>query len=225
MTPEEIENQKQVEYYAASVNAWFNTSLEHDKNLLALSAGGIGLLLTLLTTVGLSSAEFLILYIGAIVSFVVALVAILIVLRRNRTYIENTLLGKSSNDPLLAKLDLAALFAFGIGVVFTAIIGIAAAVHSYSTMEKAMANETTKKTDTVALSFNGASNLQSSTDFTKSFNGAANLQPQPAASATAPAAPAPTTPASGTSQTQGGNGKGCLSGNSLPITRTLAVGE
>lgn len=209
MTPEEIENQKRVEYYSASVNAWFNTSLEHDKNLLALSAGGIGLLLTLLTTVGLSSAESLILYIGAIVSFVVALVAILIVLRRNRTYIENTLLGKSSNDPLLAKLDLAALFAFGVGVVFTAIIGIAAAVHSYSTMEKAMANETTKKTETVALSFNGASNLQSSTDFTKSFNGAANLQPQPAASATVPAAssPAPTTPASGTSQTQGGDGK------------------
>lgn len=209
MTPEEIENQKRVEYYAASVNAWFNTSLEHDKNLLALSAGGIGLLLTLLTTVGLSSAESLILYIGAIVSFVVALVAILIVLRRNRTYIENTLLGKSSDDPLLAKLDLTALFAFGIGVVFTAIIGIAAAVHSYSTMEKTMANEATKKTETVALSFNGASNLQSSTDFTKSFNGAANLQPQPTANATAPAAtsPASTTPASGATQTQGGNGK------------------
>ncbi|MHB1188445.1 hypothetical protein [Thiobacillus sp.] len=211
MTPEEIENQKRVEYYAASVNAWFNTSLEHDKNLLALSAGGIGLLLTLLTTVGLSSAESLILYIGAIASFVVALVAILIIFRRNRTYIENTLSGKSSNDPFLTKLDLTALWAFGIGVVFTAIIGIAAAVHSYSTKEKTMANETTKKTETVALSFNGASSLQSSTDFTKSFNGAANLQPQPVASTTAPAASssAPATPAtpasSSTSQTQSGN--------------------
>lgn len=210
MTPEEIENQKHVEYYAASVNAWFNTSLEHDKNLLALSAGGIGLLLTLLTTVGLSSAESLVLYIGAIASFVVALVAILIIFRRNRTYIENTLFGKSSNDPVLTKLDLTALWAFGIGVVFTAIIGIAAALHSYSTKEKTMANETTKKTETVALSFNGASNLQS-TDFTKSFNGAANLQPQPVASTTAPPASssvpaAPAAPASSsTSQTQSGN--------------------
>jgi len=210
MTPEEIENQKRIEYYAASVNAWFNTSLEHDKSLLALSAGGIGLLLTLLTTVGLSSAEALVLYIGAIVSFVVALVTILVVFRRNRTHIEDILSGKStSNDPLLTKLDATALWAFGIGVLFTAIIGLAAAIHSYSTKEKTMANETTKKTETVPLreSFNGASNLQPSTDFTKSFNGASNLQPQPAASTTAPAAsspaPAATAPSS-SSQKQGG---------------------
>lgn len=54
MSPEEIDDQKRVEYYAASVNAWFNTSLEHDKSLFTLSAGGIGLLITLLTTVELS---------------------------------------------------------------------------------------------------------------------------------------------------------------------------
>ena len=201
MTPEEIESQKRVEYYAASVNAWFNTSLEHDKNLLTLSAGGIGLLLTLLTTVGLSSAEALVLYICAITSFVVALVAILVVFRRNRTHIEDILSGKStSNDPLLTKLDATALWAFGIGVLFTAIIGIAAAVHSYSTKEKTMTNETTKKTETVPLreNFNGATNLQPSTDFTKSFNGAGNLQPQPAASTTTPAvsSPAPALPSS-----------------------------
>lgn len=96
MTPSEIEklqltedSQKRIEYHAASYNAWFNTSLEHDKSLLALSAGGIGLLLTLLTTIGLSSAEALVLYVSAIMCFVVALVAILVVFRRNRTYIEN----------------------------------------------------------------------------------------------------------------------------------------
>lgn len=225
MTVEEIENQKRVEYYAASVNAWFNTSLEHDKSLLTLSAGGIGLLLALLTTVGLSSAEALILYIGAIVSFVVALVAILVIFRRNRTHIEDILSGKSiSNDPLLTKLDATALWAFGIGVLFTAIIGIAAAVHSYSTKEKTMANETTKSTGTVSVcdSFNGASNLQPSTDITKSFNGASNIQPSPApALSTTPPAPsfdgaanlqpqpaAPTPQASsGSAQTQGGNKK------------------
>jgi hypothetical protein len=202
MTIEEIENQKRVEYYAASVNAWFNTSLEHDKSLLTLSAGGIGLLLTLLTTVGLSSSEALVLYIGAIASFVVALVAILVVFRRNRTHIEDILSGKStSNDPLLTKLDALALWAFGVGVLFTAIIGIAAAVHSFSTKEKIMTNETTKKTSTVLAhdSFNGATNLQPSTDFTRSFNGAGNLQAQPAATGTtAPAvsSPAPAQPSS-----------------------------
>ena len=226
MTQEEIENQKRVEYYAASVNAWFNTSLEHDKSLLTLSAGGIGLLLTLLTTVGLSSTEALLLYISAIASFVVALVAILVIFNRNRMHIEEILSGKStSNDPLLIKLDATALWAFGIGVLFTAIIGITAAAHSYSTKEKDMTNETTKKTDAVPLreSFNGASSLQPSTDFTRSFNGVGNLQPSPAPalSTTHPAPsfngaenlqppPAAATPAptpSSSSQTQGGNKK------------------
>lgn len=53
MTSDEIEQQKSVEFYAAGINAWYNTSLEHDKSIFSLSAGGIGLLITLLTTVGL----------------------------------------------------------------------------------------------------------------------------------------------------------------------------
>lgn len=79
MTAEEIAHQKEVEYYASSVNAWFNTSLEHDKSILTLAAGGIGLLITLLTTIGLSSAEALVLYVGAITSFLVALISVLVV--------------------------------------------------------------------------------------------------------------------------------------------------
>jgi len=215
MMPEEIENQKEVEFYAASVNAWFNTSLEHDKSLLTLSSGGIGLLLTLLTTAGLSSAEALILYIGAITIFVVALVAILIVFRRNRTHIEEILSRKSkSNDPLLTKLDTTALWAFGIGVLFTAIIGIATAVHSYTTKEKTMANETTKKTEIrIGLDiFNGAGNLQpsptpalSTTLSAGSVNGAANLQPPTAAKSPNSADTTPVPASSDTSQSQGDN--------------------
>lgn len=60
MTPQEIEDLKTVEYYSAAVTAWFNTALEHDKSILTLAAGGIGLLITLLTTVGLSTAEALV---------------------------------------------------------------------------------------------------------------------------------------------------------------------
>lgn len=210
MTVEETENlkfveesQKRVEYYAASVNAWFNTSLEHDKSLLALSAGGIGLLLTLLTTVGLSSAEALVLYIGAITSFVVALVSILVIFRHNRTHIEDILSGNpTSNGPLLTKLDATALWAFAIGVLFTAIIGIAAAIHSYSTKEINMSNENVKRTTGFAMdSFDGASRLQSPTNLAqKSFNNAAILQPQSAASTAAPAVSPPAPAASGSLQ-------------------------
>jgi hypothetical protein len=217
MTSDEIDQQKEVEYYASSVNAWFNTSLEHDKSILTLAAGGIGLLITLLTTIGLTSAEALVLYVGAITSFLVALVSVLIVFRRNRTYIEQVLTEKAgANDPMLATADSIALWAFGVGVVFTAIIGIATAFHSYISKEKSMANEPTKPTQTIPLceSFNGARNLQPAMDsfngavnLQRSFNGASNLQPQPIASTVAPTASATASSPSGTSQNQSGSGK------------------
>lgn len=43
---DEIEDQKRVEFYSAGLAAWYATRLEHDKSLLTLSAGGIGLLMT-----------------------------------------------------------------------------------------------------------------------------------------------------------------------------------
>ncbi|MGL4603837.1 MAG: hypothetical protein ACRCU9_06810 [Iodobacter sp.] len=142
MTPEEIAHQKEVEYYASSVNAWFNTSLEHDKSILTLAAGGIGLLITLLTTMGLSSAEALVLYVGAITSFLIALISVLVVFRHNRTYIERVLAGNTTgNDPVLAKADSIALWAFGIGVVFTAVIGIATAIHSLQKKKPCLTNQ------------------------------------------------------------------------------------
>lgn len=215
MTPEEIAHQKDIEFYASSVNAWFNTSLEHDKSILTLAAGGIGLLITLLTTVGISSSEALVLYVGAITSFLVALVSVLVVFRSNRTYIERVLAGKAEvNDPVLAKADSIALWAFGAGVVFTALIGIASAIHSFTSKEKSMATEPTKQTQatpsdsrlTVCIeSFNGVANLQ------KSFNGAANLLHLPTASTTAPTATATasttTSPLPSTSQNQNTSGK------------------
>ena len=216
MTQDEIDDQKKIEFYAASVAAWYESSLEHDKSLLTLSAGGIGLLITLLTTVGLGTSEALVLYIGAICSFVVSLVSILFVFRGNQRHIEDILSSKNQGaDLMLSKLDGTAIWSFGIGVVFTAVIGISAAIHSFTTKEKIMTNETTKTTETVPLreSFNGAANLQSGTDLGKSFNGAGNLQPQPATQTTTPS----TTPASsGTSQNQGVSGKQSM-GSGLAI--------
>lgn len=207
MTPDEIDDQKKIEFYAASVSAWYESSLEHDKSLLTLSAGGIGLLITLLTTVGLGTAEALVLYVGAIISFVISLVSVLFVFRGNKKHIEDILSGKNQGtDPVLSKLDGTAIWSFGIGVVFTAVIGISAAIHSFTSKENTMANETTKTTQAVPLheSFNGAANLQSGTDLGQSFNGAGNLQPQ---QTTQPATPSTTPANSGNSQNQSDKGK------------------
>lgn len=179
MTEDEIKKQKDIEFYAASVAAWYGTSLEHDKSLFALSAGGIGLLITLLTTVGLSSAEALVLYICALGSFLVCIISILIIFKGNQTYIQQIVSdGNSTNDPKLAIFDSIAFFAFGIGALFTAIIGVSAAINSYATKEKSMTKDNTNKEQQVQLkeSYNGASKLQVTTDLNKSFNGAGSLQ-------------------------------------------------
>ena len=101
MTEDEEKKQKGIEYYSASVGAWYATALEHDKSLLVLSAGGIGLLITLLTTIGVSSVESFILYIFAIISFITCCFSVLTIFRFNKKYIENLLSGKTSaRDPL-----------------------------------------------------------------------------------------------------------------------------
>ncbi|MEQ1485683.1 hypothetical protein [Methyloglobulus sp.] len=177
MTQEEIDEQERIEYYAASVTAWFNSSLEYSKSILTLSAGGIGILITLITTFGLDSAEALVLHCFAIICFLIALISTLIVFQQNKTYIEEIQSGKNtSNDPVLSILDVIVLWAFGLGVVFTAIIGISTAIHSYTTKEKIMANETRSKVGTMD-SFNRAAALQPATRAT-------NSQPQTDSSST-----------------------------------------
>jgi len=181
MAQEDLNNQKQIEFYAAGANAWFNSSLEHDKSLLALSAGGIGLLITLLTTIGLHSVVELVLYCGAIINFVVTVISTLRIFRLNQTYLVKILKEQNvGSDPVLSRYDLIAQWTFGIGAVFTAFIGISAAIHSYTLKENVMAPNSKKSPGTVSVgdSFNGANNLQPGADFTRSFNGAGNLQPQ-----------------------------------------------
>lgn len=181
MTPQDIEYLKSIEFYASSVNAWFGTSLEHDKSVLTLSAGGIGLLITLLTTVGLSSAEALVLYIFAIFCFLVALISVLLVFRLNRIHIKQILAGEQTGeDPKLAKIDAVVLWSFCLGMLFATIIGISSAINSYSQQGEKMTKDTknTAQPGLLKESVNGAAGLQSGTDFTKSFNGVANLAPK-----------------------------------------------
>ena len=95
MEDSELVAQKAIQFYGAGVTAWFNTALEHDKSILALSAAGIGLLITLLTTTGLASAEALLLYVGAILSFLLSIICVLFIFNRNKGYIEKVITGSS----------------------------------------------------------------------------------------------------------------------------------
>lgn len=172
---------KEVEFYGAALTAWFTTRLELDKNLLTLSAGGIGLLITLVSTVGVDSAEGLVLYVLSILAFLACIAVVLFVLRRNSTHIANVVIKGEMTDPTLALLDKAAVFAFIAGVTFAAIIGIGAAIHSFQAKEVTMSveNKATGSRPVVGDSVNGMSAMRpaATVELKKSFEGAAKLAP------------------------------------------------
>lgn len=202
MSPEEIQQNKDIEFYTASVNAWYNTRLEHDKSLLTLSAGGVGVLVALLTTVGVRSAEGLVLNVLALVSFLLCITTTLFIFKQNATYVENVIQGTAStSDPWLSKLDTAALIAFLFGVLFTMAIGISSAINSFATKGEIMSNEDKHG---FRESFNGSQKLSTEV-VEKSFNGAAKLVP------TAPQASTPASPNSGGSGSASGTGNSSTS--------------
>lgn len=129
---QELHQAKEVEFYAATVNAWLTTRFELDKSLLTLSAGGIGLIITLVSTLGVRSVESLILSLLTMICFIITLSCVLLIFHRNAVYIQETVkTGSSSSNPVLAILDRIALFSFVAGVVLAAVIGFSTAVNSY----------------------------------------------------------------------------------------------
>lgn len=209
--PTDTQELKAVEFYSASVAAWYNTQLEHDKNLLALSAGGIGLLITLLTTVGVFSVVGLVLYFVSLCCFVTCLGCVLVIFKRNGKYIEVLVKGDiPPNDPSLQHLDSVAIYSFAAGVFFAVVLGFSAAITSYSNKEKEkiMANENKASSGKTFAqdSFTGAANLRPQQDMTKSFTGAENLRPPAPSSSTAGSATQGATTTQSSSQ-QSGNKK------------------
>jgi hypothetical protein len=79
----EVENEKEVTFYSATLNAWYSTKLERDKNLLGLSSAGIALLVTLATAMGISDLKSVVVYVLAILCFLVCIVCVLTIFERN----------------------------------------------------------------------------------------------------------------------------------------------
>lgn len=182
MDEEELHQLKSVEFYAASVTAWYTSALEHDKSVFALSAGGIALLITLLTTAGIEEALTLGLFCMAAIAFLITLGCLLWVFRLNQDYIERTLAtGSLVLDPKLKRLDQTARWSFWLGVLFASAVGFSTAWTTFNKKladkEKTMANDKPAQTQTVPAleSVHGAGTLNP--DFTKSFHGAGGLQP------------------------------------------------
>src|SRR5690554_440086 len=188
-TQQDINQMKEVEFYAANLNAWFNTRFEHDKSLLALSAGAVGLLITLISTVGVKSVETLILYILSLACFVVCLGALLWIFRRNAKHLEDVVRETAIDDQLLNALDKVAVSSFMLGVILSSIIGISTAINSYIDEVSGMTDKI-KNQGTVFVkdSVNGISLMRPNREpATSSVNGITNMKPAEPQPSAAPA--------------------------------------
>lgn len=125
--------QKEVAFYAAATDAWTTTRMEFDKTLVTLSAGGLGLFLTLLTTIGVRSALEATFYVLGTVGFSVAIVFGLLVFQRNAAFLEQIVneTATEKGDPKLRFYDKTLKIAFGCGAIFALLAGGSAAIDRY----------------------------------------------------------------------------------------------
>lgn len=182
-------------FYAATVAAWYSSAFEHDKSILTLASGGIGLLVTLV--IANKPAPLIITLYGiALLAFLASVFSILFVFRRNKTHLEDIIHKRAfDNDSQLDCADRVAFWGFFIGACISALIGILSALSGHIPEGFSMGNTKPNAPKTVFTqdSVSGAMRAAPPVIERRSVSGAASLRPSaPAApsNATQPAAPA-----------------------------------
>ncbi len=120
-----LKDDKKVAYYSALVDAWIHTRMERDKSLLSLSAGAIGLLVTLFMTIAVQNHIQVILYCLAFICFTLTILACLTIYRKNSEYLENLIDNNKFKDTFLEWLDKFSYYSFLFGVIFAIAIAVA----------------------------------------------------------------------------------------------------
>ena len=167
--PSDDEDAKSVAHYQTLLAAWINVNLERDRTLMTLATAGIGLLVTILTAVGIRSLWVIALYAGAFIAFLGTIGFSFQLYRANAKTLSNEITQTESERPNLRGLDQKAMWSFVIGVALSISIGVASAIHSL-TLEGDMGEKST----------NGEK-------FEKSLDGIENLRPTRPTDQTQPA--------------------------------------
>jgi hypothetical protein len=125
---------KNVQHYSVLLSAWIQTRMERDKTLVALSAAAVGLLVTILTAVGLRRLWMAVLYAGAFTGFLITIWVGIRIYQLNSDKLEHELRGADSTTYKqidLRPYDRWSTASFLIGAVFAIIIGVTSAIISF----------------------------------------------------------------------------------------------
>lgn len=138
---------KNVAFYSTLLSAWIQTKMERDKTLVTLSSAAIGLLVTILTTVGVNHHYILFIYIAAFIGFGICIGTSLKIYQLNSKHLENEL-GNKSSEIKLEKYDKRSFNSFLCGVFFLCFIGIYSAYSSLTITENSTMSNENKQLDT-----------------------------------------------------------------------------
>ena len=169
---------KNIAHYSILLSAWIETKMERDKTLVTLSAAAIGLLVTILTTVGAKHFWEIPLFAFAVISFLVTIWSSLTIYQLNSEHLEEAIRGSSVKDPRLEKYDKRSVRAFIIGSVATLLIGVSSASYELINPKvNKMTSDNSGKSIILRESIDGVTKLKPSLE-KKSFDGITNLNPQ-----------------------------------------------
>ena len=175
---------KNIAHYSVLLSAWIQTKMERDRTIVTLSAGAIGLLVTILTAVGVKSVWEIPFYIISIIAFLISIWSSLVIYQLNSQHLEEAIRGSSERDPRLEKYDKRSIGAFIIGALSALVIGILSASFQLTKSEGIIMSEkdsSSKKITSKATlkeSVNGITNLYPYDIPNRSLDGITNLSPQ-----------------------------------------------
>lgn len=177
-------------WQATLTQAWLDSRMEADRTLVALSTGGAGLIVTLLTAAEAPPEGVLWLYIVALVSFTGAIGAGVAIFRKNSEYLHAVLKTPETVDDSevlawLRELDIILIALFVIGVGLAAVGGVANAMNRSAeretrpVMEAVNAEQEQQPANAVEAGTGADRDAQPGRYSPSAADGPAGQQPQP----------------------------------------------
>jgi hypothetical protein len=111
-------------HQAELFRTWIQLKLEQDKMIMAVASGGIGVLVTLISTNMIFGTYALVLSGVAITAFVVATIGVIFIFRSNAKYIYAKMQNKEASQRSLMFLDTFVTIFFCLGIIGTIIVSI-----------------------------------------------------------------------------------------------------
>jgi hypothetical protein len=183
---------KNIAHYQTLLSAWINSRMEQDKMLITVSAGAVGLLITIITTVGVNGFWQCLFASISIFGFIVAICSCLHIFEVNAKHLEENLSSRSTDDSskLLKRLDSLTKVSFYVGIIFAGLMTVTPfLLRTGGAIMAEKSQDSGKKTQNLNESINGIKKLSpKNLEIGKSLDGIQNLSPQNLQSQSSPTA-------------------------------------